>query len=198
MPNNQATVSYETIEDLQPFLFQQVEVIGGRKFPLGTKAECIKVGISIRNHGKPYCMLSLNGENVFCDPMNLKVLKALPPAKQAAHEAAMEEARDATMLIACKVTEEREKSVKIQHTGWYSQLWLPKVFVEIIGDFDEDTVLVRLPKWKLIETRKAAGVAALEELQEAYQARYDEIEAEANAKAAAAKPISKVGKKLAK
>jgi hypothetical protein len=176
-----------TLEDLE---FKVVQVTGGRKFPEGMKADCIKVGISKR-YNRPYALLSVKGKKEFIDPKFLRIIGDMDKAKVALLQSEMETATNATLLVAGSIAEERENAVKFQHSGWYSPLWLPKSLISVICEVPEtEESIYEVPEWKILSTRKEAGVEALKGLQDGYQKIVDDFEASLEAEKAA-KPVVK-------
>lgn len=176
-----ATSREELLEEVSAFEFQTVEIIGGRNFPKGEKFDCIKVGIS--GYGKPYTVLSVNGEDKFCDPKNLKVLRPMAPAKIAAAKAALEEAKEATLIVGGTIKNESEKAVLLSHHMWFKAKWFPKSLITVIGDHEDgEQTLYEVPRWKVLADHGPKGVADLEGLQDGYEAMLedgDDDEAEA-------------------
>jgi hypothetical protein len=159
----------ELLASVSQFEFQTCEIVGGRNFPIGEKFDCIKVGVS--GYGKPYTVISVNGEDRFCDPKNLKVLKPMTEAKIAAAKAALEEAKEATLIVGGTIKNESEKAVLISHHGWFKPKWFPKSLVTKIGDHEDgEQNLYEVPRWKIHADHGPAGVKALAALQDGYEA----------------------------
>jgi hypothetical protein len=166
----------ELLSEVKQFEFQTVEIVGGRKFPIGEKFDCIKVGIS--SYGKPYTILSVNGVDQFCDPRNLKVLKPMVPAKAAAAKAALEEAKEATLIVSGTIKNESEKAVLLSHHGWFKAKWFPKSLITKLGDHEDgEQSLYEVPRWKVLADHGPNGVKDLEGLQAGFEAML-EIEEE--------------------
>jgi hypothetical protein len=158
----------ELLATVSPFEFQTCEIVAGRNFPIGEKFDCIKVGIS--SYGKPYTVISVNGTDKFCDPKNLKVLKPMVEAKVAAAKAALEEAKEATLIVGGTVKNESEKAVLISHHGWFKPKWFPKSLVTKIGDHEDgEQNLYEVPRWKIQADHGPDGVKALQSLQDGYE-----------------------------
>jgi hypothetical protein len=158
----------ELLAEVQEFEFQTCEIVGGRKFPLGEKFDCVKVGIS--SYGKAYTVLSVNGEDQFCDPKNLKVLKPMTEAKVAAAKAALEEAKEATLIVSGTIKNESEKAVLLSHHNWYKAKWFPKTLITKIGDHEDgEQSLYEVPRWKILADHGPAGVKELQALQEGFE-----------------------------
>ena len=163
----------ELLATVAGFEFHTCEIVGGRNFPLGEKFDCIKVGIS--SYGKPYTVISVNGEDKFCDPKNLKVLKPMTEAKAVAAKAALEEAKEATLIVGGTVKNESEKAVLIAHHGWFKPKWFPKSLVTLLGDHEDgEQSLYEVPRWKIAADHGPDGLKALQGLQSAYEAMLEE------------------------
>lgn len=148
--------------------FQTVEIVSGRKFPIGEKFDCVKVGVS--KWGKAYAVLSVDGDDQFCDPANLKAVKAFAPAKIAATTAKLEADKEATLVVSGTVKRESENAVLISHHGWFKPRWFPKSLITVIGDHEDgEQSLYEVPTWKVRADHGPQGVAALESLQEGFQ-----------------------------
>jgi hypothetical protein len=148
--------------------FQTCEIVAGRKFPIGEKFDCIKVGVSRWN--KPYAVISVNGNDEFCDPANLKPLKAFAPAKIASTTAKLEADKEATLILSGTVKRESENAVLISHHGWFKPRWFPKSLITVIGDHsDGEQNLYEVPMWKIKADHGPVGVADLEALQDGFQ-----------------------------
>jgi hypothetical protein len=148
--------------------FQTCEIIGGKKFPKGEKFDCIKVGVS--KWGKAYAVISVDGDDQFCDPANLKPLKALVPAKVALVKAGLEEARDAVIVVSGTIKRESENAVLLSHHGWFKPRWFPKSLITNLGDHEDgEQNLYEVPVWKIKADHGPLGVEALEALQEGFQ-----------------------------
>jgi len=165
----------EMLTELSAFLFHTCEIVGGRNFPIGEKFDCVKVGVS--GYGKPYTVLSVNGEDKFCDPKNLKPLKALTDAKAAAAKAAQDEAREATLIVSGTIKNESEKAVLLQHHMWFKPRWFPKSLITLLGDHEDgEQKLYEVPRWKVQADHGPMGVAALEDLPEGFEEMLAEAE----------------------
>lgn len=149
--------------------FQTVQITGGKKFPVGEKFECIKVGVS--KWGKAYTILMVEGEEQFCDPGNVKALKPLLPARIAAIKASLEEARDAVLILSGSVKNESDSAVLIKHHGWFKPRWFPKSLISVLGEHEDgEQSLYEVPAWKIRADHGPDGVAALEALQDGFNA----------------------------
>lgn len=180
----------ELLEAVREFEFQTCEIVSGRKFEIGAKFDCVKVGIS--SYGKAYTVLSVDGEDQFCDPKNLKVLRPMSEAKIAASKAALEEAKEATLIVSGTIKNESEKAVLLSHHNWFKAKWFPKTLITKLGDHEDgEQSLYEVPRWKILADHGPAGVRELQALQEGYEEMLgieDEAEEEP-VKAPAPKPV---------
>lgn len=158
----------ELLEEVREFEFQTCEIVGGRKFEIGAKFDCIKVGIS--SYGKAYTVLSVNGEDQFCDPKNLKVLRPMTEAKIAASKAALEEAKEATLIVSGTIKNESEKAVLLSHHNWFKPKWFPKTLITKLGDHEDgEQSLYEVPRWKILADHGPNGVKELQALQAGFE-----------------------------
>jgi hypothetical protein len=168
-------LSYEEkMAIVQPFLFHQVEVTKGKKFPIGDKYDCVKIGIN--KWGYPFCLLSIDGEEVFSDPANLKALKPFAPAKAALAKAAVEASSDATLIVSGTIKAETQGkkdgkgSVLLVHHNWYKPRFIPKSLISKVGEHEDGVQsLFEIPAWKVKADGGPRDVADLEALQEGFQ-----------------------------
>jgi hypothetical protein len=179
-------------DELKALEFQSVEVTGGKKFPVGTKAVVLKVDMS-KKYSTVYAIIRPEGttDSLFIDPQWLKAIGSIKPAKKAALSAELEADREATLLVAGKVREERETSILLDHHGWYQSRWFPKSLITLMATepLENGEFIYEAPRWKVKQLIKDKGIEALEELQSLYQDHIDaENEAAVAAKAAKAKP----------
>jgi hypothetical protein len=158
----------ELMATVSPFEFKTVEIIGGKKFPIGEKFECVKVGIS--KWQKPYVIISVNGEDEFCDPKNLKALKPLLPARAALVKAEQEEKKNAVIILSGIIKAETEKAVGIKHHAWFKTVWFPKTLITELGNHEDgEQVLYEVPVWKVQAEHGSDGVEALRALQPGFE-----------------------------
>lgn len=159
----------ELLATVTPFEFQTCEIVAGRNFPIGEKFDCIKVGIS--SYGKPYTVISVNGEDRFCDPKNLKVLKPMSDAQKASAKAELEAAKEATMIVGGTIKNESEKAVLLSHHMWFKPRWFPKSLIVLLGEHEDgEQNLYEVPAWKVKADHGPKGIADLQSLQEGYEA----------------------------
>jgi hypothetical protein len=158
------------------------EVTGGKNFKLGAKFECHAAGLRKRDQ-KPFAWILVDGELRFIQPKFLKAIKKMADEEAAVIEAAQEEDREATILVACKVISETEKAIKVRTHGW-KDLWIPKGFAEKMCDHPEnkEEIILLVARWKMTKGQPGACVEDLDEKQEHLQSIVDAHEAELEAK----------------
>jgi hypothetical protein len=177
----------ETTADVSPkakefvaadYLFHVVEVTGGKKLEKGTKAECIKAG---KGRFGNYLLLNVDGDEVFVNPGQVKVLKAVDAAKAALLKAEVEARAEETHIVGGIIQREtfdrvedgveKKGAVLVKHHGWFKALWFPKPFVVILQDHDDgEQVLLEIATWKIRSQIGPRGIQDLDALQEGYQA----------------------------
>ena len=158
----------ELMATVAPFEFHTVEIIGGKKFPKGEKFECVKVGVSKWN--KAYIILSVDGEDEFCDPANVKAVKALAPARTALVKAEQEEKKNAVMILSGIIKAESPNAVCIKHHQWFKPVWFPKSLVTELGEHEDgEQNLYEVPVWKIKADHGPEGIEALSELQTGFE-----------------------------
>jgi len=151
---NTSTKTEETAEDKlahfkENLEMHTVEVIGGKKFEVGLKADCTKVIFSPK-YRRIFAVLSFpNGENATISPEHLKAVKALSPATKATVEARNEDEQSNTLYIPGKIVgKEGEKSFFFRYGEKFTADRLPKSLAEIVHENDDGSVIIALTTWK--------------------------------------------------
>lgn len=143
-------------------------VIGGRKFEEGTTVECHWVGRNkfrqdtARIFDKSGNPIMVDGKDKgWIDPKFLKGGKELPKERVAAIEALRGTESDETILVPASIGVEKDKSVLVNYTGWFSGSWFPKTMITKVGETAEGLGIYEVPAWKV---RKEKGGDAFEML----------------------------------
>lgn len=169
--------SKDVQEDYPGLALHYCTVKGGRKFEEGMTVECHWVGRNkfrqdtARIMGKDGKPIMIDGKDKgWIDPKFLKGGKELPAARIAAIEASRETESDETILVPASVPIERDASVLLNYTGWFSGAWFPKSMVTKVGETDTGLGVFEVPAWKVRKDKGADALEALRSKQEAIQA----------------------------
>lgn len=156
----------ELTAEMKALVGMTCKVTKGRKFPIGSTIDIVKVGISAYN--RPYAATVINGKMEFADPTNLSPVKEISAAKLATLEAEKEASQNEVILIPVSIRKESEKAVCIHYSGWYQTLWLPKTMVTVHGQHpdDADLQIIEVPGWK-IRSAKPDSIESLLKQQDA-------------------------------
>lgn len=152
----------EVREEFAPLLFANVEVIKGRKVPLGTKAVCVLLTAS--RHMAPLAMLKSkpdDKEPIWISPENLKFVSALKSAEKARYEGEITEEREATILVDGTANEVGENGVQIRHSGWFGRIFFSRNAVSKVGQTKDDLDIFEVPQWVIKRKIGQVGIDAL-------------------------------------
>lgn len=169
--------SKDVQEDYPGLAMHYCTVKGGRKFEEGMTVECHWVGRNkfrqdtARIFGKDGKPIMIDGKDKgWIDPKFLKGGKELPDARKAAIEASRETESDETVLVPASVPIERDQSVLLNYTGWFSGAWFPKSMVTKVGETEAGLGVFEVPAWKVRKDKGADALETLKSKQEAIQA----------------------------
>lgn len=150
-------------------------ITGGRKFEEGSTVKCVWAGQNKFKQDTARIVLK-DGSDGWINPKFLKAVKPMDAAEVARIKAEREVESSEMVLVpgAIPSNGERDKSILLNYTGWYSGAWFPKSMITKVGETAEGLGVFEVPAWKVRKDKGPDALAQLRTKQDAIRASIKE------------------------
>lgn len=139
----------EAAEEFGNLKYQVCEFIKGKKIPLGTKCECVFIGVNRYLDPMAVVYIGDSEEPTFTKPAYLKPIKPMDKAKVARIEAERKQEAEETVLVIGRILREEDDFVVFHYSGWFGPKSFGKSLIETVKVFEDGTVAVSIDAWKI-------------------------------------------------
>lgn len=160
----------------KPAKFADIEfhfctVTGGRKFEHGITVKCVWAGLNKFKQDTARIVLK-DGSDDWINPKFLKAVKPMDAAEVARIKAEREVESSEMVLVpgAIPANGERDKSILLNYTGWYSGAWFPRSMITKVGETKDGLGVFEVPAWKVRKDKGPDSLTALRAKQDAIRA----------------------------